>query len=699
MKSITGRRLATALAITLIVLAFGSVTRAGEMLAGNDEAIKEILRETLPIAAAQFAKFDSDVVRVYHQRSYNAEKDEYTVTENKVWWVGRGEAEELTNYVKDYGSWLEIKDVQAFVIHGGEVTMAAALSGDIEHIDESRIKLQKGDGKSRSTNLVVAFDTAQPGDLIGISITIHISRGLQWSEWSLAGDYPTARCELEIQNSHEIAFAIFGNRFRPGAMQQETIEKVKGHIRHLKLWADDIDAICREPYAPSRELQSPSFSLVWRAERYPWGKKYIWWESRDWNMVAEKRAGRERTYAKKKKNTVKMAKTLADGATGEEAINLLYAFARDEIQDVSSYFYAKDNNKRTVDAILKARAGDDYEKSYLLLQMLLSLGFEAEVIWAHDPDDGSFFVKYPNSGQMDVPLVRVKVNDRVVWLDLACKGCAPGSIDARLSGTTAMSYARDADKKGDKLWERVAGKAQIQEVPTPILYLDFVERENWNRIFQVETGDRVGTALLSEEVVLTRDEKLEFKRRMHVSSSGLSRLFLASNAVGAEDVTEDWIERRFQGSSGDSMVSASSIGAETLEAVFDLDLGPVPDPMGDTWILPPDLVYGEPSVREWPEIRLSAFHVENDNETRWEFRIPLPSGWTDAAVPATQRIGVKCFDYVAHYVIVDGELVVRRVLKEIGCTIDEDSSVALIGRHAKAIRELELTPVVLTRKE
>ena len=46
----------------------------------------------------------------------------------------------------------------------------------------------------------------------------------------------------------------------------------------------------------------------------------------------------------------------------------------------------------------------------------------------------------------------------------------------------------------------------------------------------------------------------------------------------------------------------------------------------------------------------------------------------------------------------NGELVVRRILTEVGCTIDETESVVKIGRHAKAIRDWELTPVVLTRK-
>ncbi len=700
MIKISGLRCLPCLILSLM-MSTGLSAWAGEMLADDKNRLQDVLRQTLPIAEEQFARLDSDVVLVYHQRVFEAETKYYTETENLVWWVRRGEAEDLTNWVRDLAPGVKVEKVKAFVIRGGEVSTAAALAAKPDPLDKSRIKIQEGDKESRYTNIVLAFDTARPGDLIGISIQKKVPHGLNWVDWLLADDYPVARCELQVKNDFQLAFAVFGNRFRKGAMKQEVLQEENGHVRNIRIWTDNLNPVFREPYSAPRILQSPSFSLVWRAERIPWGSGgYIWYEYRDWNMIASKMAATEREYGKKKKQTEKLAKSLAEGLEGDELLNRFYTYVRDDLQLVASNYYVGGDDETTVDDVLKARAGAVYEKCYLLLFMLRSQDIEAQVIWAHDSNSGGFFPRYPNWGQMDTPFVKATVNGRDVWFDLGCTACGLGRLRERFAGAYALTYDREADELDQELWGKAVEYAGGRHTNPVVRYLDIVERVNWNEIIFIKAGATEGEGVVAEKMVLSRGEKGKHTGELQLISSGLTvPRSRAAKKRDVEAVVRDWAEDRFPDANVGSTVSASGAEADTLDVVFEVDLDPVPKPMGDTWILPPDLVYGEPSVREWPEPRYSAFHVDHDNESRWEFQIPLPEGWTAANVPGDHTYGVNCFLYHVTYSIENGSFVVRRSLKVLGGTINAVESLVLLGRQSTSIRELELTPVVLTREQ
>ncbi|MBK8165292.1 MAG: hypothetical protein IPK64_04895 [bacterium] len=669
----------------------------GDMLASDPARLGQVLAETLPRAAEQSARLGSDVVTAYHQKVFDAETGTYTETENIVWWVRRGEAEALTSFVRDFPPGVEVEAVEAFTAHAVDASSVPAAVAGLRLLGSDRIKLQKGDRKQRETNLVVAFETARPGDLIGVSIRRHHDAPLRWRDWALAGDYPVARCELRVRNDWRLVFTVFGDRMRPGAMQKEVVEEKSGQILDLRLWVDDVDPVFREPYSSSAALQSPSLSLVWRAERVPWrGGGHVWIEYRDWNMVAAQMAALERAYLSGHKAVDALARELVAGTAPDDLIRRLYLYARDELQDVATLVHEKRDDHITIEDVLAARSGAEFEKCYLLLGLLRNLDVPAQLVWLHDPEDGGFFADFPNWGQLATPVVLASRGEQEVWLDLGCSTCRPGVLRPRLATAHAMTYDRDADTKNLEVLEQAYLQSSILRNDPVGRYLDKVQRADWCDLTTLTIG--TGADLVMEEYTLSRADGQPFRGTLSLTASGLTASreeYLATEDAPA--VARQWVEQRFAAAGFDSVVAASGPDAEIMTLTMHLDPGPVPDAIGDTWILPPGLVYGSPAVAEWPSPRRSAFHVASDAERFWQIRIPLPTGWAGATVPAARDFGYTCFAYHIEYAVEAGHLVVTRSLKERAGTVDDSRALELLGGQAKLMRELELDPVVLVR--
>ncbi len=186
--------------VVLVGLSWASLAVAEDMLAADPGRLAGILAETLPIGERQARRLGRDAVVAYHQRIFDADTRSFQETENIVWWVRRGEAERLTSYVRDFPPGVEVRDVAAFTLQAADSTAATTAVAQMRILARNRIKLQKGDRDRRASTLVVAFDTAHPGDLIGISITTKNDTQLSREDWLLAGDDPVARCELRVRN-------------------------------------------------------------------------------------------------------------------------------------------------------------------------------------------------------------------------------------------------------------------------------------------------------------------------------------------------------------------------------------------------------------------------------------------------------------------------------------------------------------------
>ncbi|MFT5232628.1 MAG: hypothetical protein ACI9UQ_000650 [Candidatus Krumholzibacteriia bacterium] len=681
----------------IVFSANGHPVFANEMLSSDESRLREILETMLPISKSQVEQTDSDVAMVYHEVLFDAEVRYYTQTKNMLWWVQRGEATDIVNWVHDLKPGTKVESIEAFMMRPGDLTISSAQQAEIQRLDKSRINIQEGNKDSRYTNIALAFDTAQPGDLFGISIRTKIPNQLRWFDWRLAGKYPTARCEVHLKTEFDLAYTIFGNRIVPGAMKQEVLEKKNGHIRDVRVWVDGVDSYVIEPYSPPVYKQSPSITVGWRARLVPSGGTQVWYIYSDWNMIASQMSEYETDIRDKTKKTEELAKSLTDGMSPSQALDRLYHFVRDDMQTVHSQYFS-DSNETTVDDITEANSGSVDQKSYVLLVMLEQLGISAEIVWAHDEASGLFSEPHPNWQQFSEPLVRATIDGEETWLDLNCSTCAPGGLQERFMNARIFRYNRGADELDQDLWEQAINDATKKRLSIMSYYLDRVKRMNWYTISRISVSGKDISNAFSETITLSPNDEQGFHGRINLLATGRDKLRTDSaTSLSADETGREWVESRFEDVSDLSPVSATSALADTFNVVYEMTMPPIAPPMGDTWILPAEVVFGNPSLAEWPATKRAPYYVPRDNESHWECRIPLPANWASAETPKDKSLGVKCFQYSISYKIEGHELVVRRKRLERAITIESPNGVSLLRNHANTIRQLEMTPVVLKR--
>lgn len=671
-----------------------------ELLAGSsDSEIREILQPLLPISKAQLDDLDEDVGVVLTHRAFETDGSSRTEVQDKVWWVRRGEAEDVTNFVLDFRPGVEVKEVVAFLIRPGGFEISRVLEADIERLAADRIHLSKGGGNSRQTNLVIGFDTAQPGDLIGVSIRTYEKRPLSWKVWVTAEEEPVARAELRLKCNWERTFAVFGSRFPQGKMNREILEQKDGQITDLRIWADSINPVRREPYAPPTHLQSPQIIIAWRATKVRMNKGMIWVYNENWNQVAVRMSEIHKRFMKKTKQTASQAGKVSLGLKSREAADALYRFVRDDLLDLDSSLYYDKDNTPTVDEIIKGRSGSDFEKAYVLLAMLLSQNFDADLVWAHDPESGNYFEKYPSWGQMSEPLVRVKDAQGEYWYDLNCEGCLPGVIRSKLGDTEALEYLVEAHDLDDRLWDKAMAEAQGRFVDPYRHYMDQMKKKPWSKLIRTprQSGKWAGW---SEEIIVFGSETGKPEQaRLNLKSVGRTPFQNRVDDKGnVSEAGESWALSRYPEVSDATVLETSSPGADTLSLELDLECSPLVVPMGDNWILPPEMVFGDPVVESWPENRLTDFHVPRNTHRCWVFRVPLPDGWEDAVLPANHICLADNVMYQIKYEIDNGDFLVTRKLVEQAGYIRSAGKITEIGTKLATINDLETSPVILTKK-
>jgi len=697
----------SSLAIALVLVLFISADASG----GEDAAFRALAREPdariyeviaplLPVAAAQIERFDADVGQVYVRRAFQTKVDSYQEILDLVWWVRRGEAPEVTNFIRDFSPGAEIEDVRAFRIRTGAFDARAALDADVHRLSTDRIIVTDGEGEGGFSNLVVGFDTAQPGDLLGLSIRTSRERPLVWEDWSLATRYPVARAELRLLCDQHRAYSVYGTRFSKEQMHQEIIETRGRQIADLRICADSIHPLRDDPYTAPRHLQSPQLAVSWRAN---WvrlgGGARIWWYKRHWNQIAVDLAETENSFLEKSGAVAKAAARLVEGMNPPEAGDCIYGFVRDELRDLDSDYFLTQDDLTTVDKILEARSGSLWEKAYLLLAMLRSVGLDTDLVAAHDAHRGGYWDEHPSWGQMTEPLVRVRLEDGERWYDLGCKQCRPGVLRPQVQDTEALAYDRDTEALHDRVRDLVLEKMQGRRADVFELYIENLKKKQWSTKLRTP-GRRRGQAAWSEElVVFDSDAPAGGGTRMSLKSVGMTSLqSLLDEAGDVDSAAEDWARSRYGDTSDVTVLEVSEARADTLSIVLDLECGKVADPVGDTWILPPGTVYGRPLLEPWPEDRFSAIHIPRKTRRFLKCRVPLPEGWGTAEYPHSRVMNAGLLKYQVKYEIEGQDLVVSRILIEKPGTVHDPRLIAESAEGVADIIELESTPVVLRRK-
>ena len=665
-------------------------------LAGSDDkSIRDVLADALPVAAHQLQEYGSDAVLAYTQQTYITRDSSHRVIQTEVWWVKEGQVPDLLSCQRQYPPAWEITEVKAFAIRPGELSVQAALNAPVQRLDPDRIHLRSASDGDRIADLVVSFEPAEPGDILGVSVAATVHYPLSWDTWFLAGDRPVSKAVLRLLCDQGLAYSVFGQGFLKGRLNQEVLFKDRGQIRDLVLRAADIPPLSDEPYSLPYVEQSPCIRVVWRAAQVSWdGKHRLWFRFDNWNQFAAVWAGVERQLLSQTDSAAKLTREMTVGLSAEAAADSLYCFVRDELLTVGLGSFGQVRDEPTVENILRVRAGDNSEKAYLLLAMLRSLDLSAELVWAHDPDDGHFFADYPSGGQLEVPMVLVRFEGRERWYDLSCDTCQPGVIHPLLRGSDAISYLQDADKREETILDELDAKDWRQGKDYFELYLKKVAGENWHTMTKLPGSPGGGAGQYTEMLQWdgTRDGRADFV----VSGSAP-----IGSGRGQTEATEaalmDWFSQRFPTAKPGEVVAEGW----TADHIYYASLGftgSLPEPMGDTWIIPSSALMGETHVGLWTDNRTVPFCISEEWEYRWEASVPLPEGWTEVQTPAACRYGFRCLRYEAEFRVEDNRLILVRRLQEKPIVVDDRESLDLIGQEVKKINTFESSPVVVLHK-
>jgi hypothetical protein len=306
---------------------------------------------------------------------------------------------------------------------------------------------------------------------------------------------------------------------------------------------------------------------------------------------------------------------------------------------------------------------------------------------------------HPNRGQVDVPLIRVDFGAHERWYDLGCETCSPGEVRPGLRGESVLRYTPEILTLHDNLIEGLANSSAMLWADNYLqAYYARVSAQDWIEWVSVP-GDPQELAGVVEVSCSYLDASCS-SALVSVESAGMTSLrYEAHQQDSAAEAFGSWANRHLERMDSYSVETESESVADTLQLELSVEFPPIAPPTGDAWVLPAELVYGTPILGEWPEERELPFYVPRTLSRRWTLEIPLPEGWEDAEVPPEQDLGVDVLNYRVEYKIVDAKLVITRELFERKSNVDDAASLSLIGDQARAIHDLETSPVVLTRKE
>ncbi len=664
------------------------------------EDFRDAALPQLEDAAAQMQEYGTDSALLYHKLTYGISKGSYAITEDIIWWDRSGHGVMSSDYLREFLPGVKVKAVQAFTMAPFADDIPSLQASPVLPLARARIHIQDSGDDDALTSVVVAFDNPVPGEVRGVRIVREIPASLSWRSWVLAGDLPLIHAEVQVLNDDDVATSIFGFRFPDGMMQQEILDRDSAHVTNVRVWARNIAPIIHEPFAPDRARQSPRFALAWRGSRYNFYGNKLWWLYDNWNQVGGVMASVETEVMRDTKKACQMAEELAGGLPPREAAGVLYRFVQTELQARPSWAYYREEDLTSADKILKTRAGSADERAYLLVAMLRGLGLDARLVWAHDPRDGAFVQKYPAWMQLPVPLVRVRFGaEEEMWFDLECLTCPADELRSRLRHTTCLLYDPECAEEYDHAVKYSLVDGERRGRNPYALFQEAIRTKLWALLQKTPGSAKETIGAQFEDLVLARNEEGLCDARVEIRAWGR----MDGLAVDEDDPTPAAALATHAGERYPFLVEPTEEEApvadgDTVVTVLVSHEVEVPEPMGSTWILPPELVFGSPLLEPWPEPRRSPFSIQGASTHRTRISIPLPEGWNDVVLPTNQTLGTPILRYSVRFRVEGENLVMVRDLIQGTVFTDVPAEVASIGKHVEKMILLETSPVVVKRR-
>ena len=220
--------------------------------------------------------------------------------------------------------------------------------------------------------------------------------------------------------------------------EREILDSPDGEIVRLTWQMQSLPAIPIEHSMPPFEDVAPKLTIVPQPPR---------WENSSWSTLGRRYWEQlfVRRLSRGPEVTALAAQLTAGAANDEEKLARIARFLQSEIRYVAIELGIGGFQPHLADEVLRNRYGDCKDKVCLMLSLLAAAGIAGEPALVRTADAGALDTALVDLGQFNHMIARVRLADRVVWVDPTASNCALGYLPGGDQATFALiTSAKDS---------------------------------------------------------------------------------------------------------------------------------------------------------------------------------------------------------------------------------------------------------------
>jgi hypothetical protein len=281
----------------------------------------------------------------------------------------------------------------------------------------------------------VTFPSVQVGAILDYQYELVFDSPVFIEPWYFSDEeLPVRRSEIVYRTAADWRMRYWSRSPLGVKIQKEEESSSKGRV--LRVWAEDLPSLSREPLGPSfGDLAAQALLLPEaRVNAFQPARLLESWYTATYLVDQLYEPVRLRDGG-----VAKQAREIAGSGTRGQKIEALYRFVRDEIvtEPATGLGIAVDPGG-SLARILSRRRGNTAEKALLLQAMLKAIDVDSALVWAAGRDRGAIDPHLPNPNWFDAVFVIVKVDGQRLFLDPADPALGLGQIPASYEGTPAL---------------------------------------------------------------------------------------------------------------------------------------------------------------------------------------------------------------------------------------------------------------------
>lgn len=610
---------------------------------------------------------------------------------------------------------MELPAPEGFQVSRAEGWVLRA-DGQLERLARRAVRDRRGEDEGPGT-VVLEFVQPRAGDVLGGSLELSAPFPLRAAEWVLSGRLRVVRAQVDIANDPASAYRTAGVNVRESDFSAEVLQRHDGNAIASVLRFRDLPPSAAFEWSCPLAAREP----LARVGRYgSYNPRFReWYRNNSWGMVALELDALLRAALLRQGDVRERAAAVTRGLTDDAArAAALCVHVRDTLADVA--FGEAGGQLREVEQLLRARQANPWEKGVLLAALMRAADLPVELAWAREITRGPPDDLEPSPWQFTDLLVR-SVADPSGWYAPAHPLCPAGQLPASLRGARVFQISKDLAAQHERLLMEIFGmrgeasaflEQFYRQDPRSLLrhqpitesfpsylvgqYLYRLETQRWFE-FSTTRDDGMLPAGTMDEAVALDPSTGELRMQLHPSGASPIAALVREHGSALRAV-EVYVGRRFPGA---LLLSAEPTpAASAASAGWSVRIGAQaqPPPQSDTWVLAPELVFGEPFLAQWSIGPLPCFTAETAVDLTRVTHLPLPAGWQAIAPVPDFQFEWGPLSYRAEVQGGRGSVALRRRLHVAACNLT-GAELRAVHEVARRIADYERVPLRLTRAE